>query len=129
MNAQHSRSAVSLLGAGKAVMNVAAPHPTLQICKVIPQLQSQYTRIAPTGPSVPRQEQGSTFNNHLPSGWQFERESPSVCLTLCDPTDYKVHRILQERILEWLAFPFSRRSSQPRGLSRVCRIAGRFFTS
>ena len=36
------------------------------------------------------------------------------CLTLCDPVDYLVHGILQARILEWIAFPFSRRSSQPR---------------
>ena len=31
-----------------------------------------------------------------------------------DPMDYTVHRILQARILEWVAFPFSRVSSQPR---------------
>ena len=36
------------------------------------------------------------------------------CLTLCDPTDYIVHGILQARILEWVAFPFSRGSCQPR---------------
>ena len=36
------------------------------------------------------------------------------CPTLCDPVDYTVHGILQARILEWGAFPFSRRSSQPR---------------
>ena len=36
------------------------------------------------------------------------------CLTLCDPVDYAVHGILQARILEWVAFPFSRGSSQPR---------------
>ena len=27
--------------------------------------------------------------------------------TLCDPVDYTVHGILQARILEWVAFPFS----------------------
>ena len=36
-----------------------------------------------------------------------------VCPTLCDPLDYTVHGILQARILEWVAFPFSRGSSQP----------------
>ena len=36
------------------------------------------------------------------------------CLTLCDPMDYTVHGILQARILEWVAFPVSRGSSQPR---------------
>ena len=35
------------------------------------------------------------------------------CPTLCDPMDYTVHRVLQARILEWVAFPF-RRSFQPR---------------
>ena len=34
---------------------------------------------------------------------------------LCDPMDYTVHGILQARILKWVAFPFSRGSSQPRG--------------
>ena len=33
---------------------------------------------------------------------------------LCDPIDCIVHRILQARILEWVTFPFSRGSSQPR---------------
>ena len=28
-----------------------------------------------------------------------------LCLTLCDPTDYTVHEILQVRILEWASFP------------------------
>ena len=36
------------------------------------------------------------------------------CPTLCDPMDYAVHGILQARILEWVAFPFSGGSSQPR---------------
>ena len=36
------------------------------------------------------------------------------CATLCDPMDYIVHGIIQARILEWVAVPFSRGSSQPR---------------
>ena len=35
------------------------------------------------------------------------------CPTLCDPMDYTVHGILQARILEWVAFPFSRGSPNP----------------
>ena len=35
-----------------------------------------------------------------------------LCPTLCDTTDYMVHGILQARILEWVACPFSRGSSQ-----------------
>ena len=38
-----------------------------------------------------------------------------------------VHRISQERILEWVARE-SRESSQPRDQARVFCIAGRFFT-
>ena len=34
-------------------------------------------------------------------------------LTLCDPMDYTVHGILQARILEWVAFPFSRDHPKP----------------
>ena len=34
------------------------------------------------------------------------------CMTLCDPMDYTVHGILQDGILEWVAFPFSRGSSK-----------------
>ena len=37
-------------------------------------------------------------------------------------------RILQARILEWVALPFSRGSSQPRDQTQVSCIAGRFFT-
>ena len=37
--------------------------------------------------------------------------------------------ILQARILEWVAFPFSRGSSQPRDQTQVSHIAGRFFTA
>ena len=47
----------------------------------------------------------------------------------CDPMDYTVHGILQARILEWVAFPFSKGSSQPGDQTQVFRIAGRFFTS
>ena len=36
------------------------------------------------------------------------------CPILCYPMDYTVPGILQARILEWVAFPFSRRSSQTR---------------
>ena len=48
--------------------------------------------------------------------------------TLCDPMDYTVHGILQGRILEWVAFPFSRGSSQPRDWTQVSGIVGGFFT-
>ena len=52
-----------------------------------------------------------------------------LCSTLCDPMDYTVHGILQARIPEWVAFPFSQGSFQPRDRTQVSRIAGRFLTS
>ena len=51
------------------------------------------------------------------------------CPTLRDPVNYTVHGILQARRLEWVAFPFSRGSSQPRDPTQVSYMAGRFFTS
>ena len=57
-------------------------------------------------------------------------EVAQLCATLfSDPMNYKVHGILQARILEWVAFPFSRGSSQPRDRTQVSRIAGGYFTS
>ena len=51
------------------------------------------------------------------------------CPTLCNPMHYIVHGILHARILEWVAFLFSRGSSQPRDRTQVSNTAGRFFTS
>ena len=51
------------------------------------------------------------------------------CPTLCDPLDYTVHGISQARILEWVAIPFTRGSSQPRDRTHVSCFAGGFFTS
>ena len=55
------------------------------------------------------------------------------CLTPFDTVDYSppgssVHWILQARILEWVAIPYFRRSSQPGDQTQVSHIAGRFFT-
>ena len=46
--------------------------------------------------------------------WKVKVQVAQWCPTLCDPMDYIVHGILQARILEWVAFHFSRGSSQPR---------------
>ena len=55
-----------------------------------------------------------------------------LCLTLCNPRDYSppgssVHGILQARILEWVAMPSSRGSSQHRDQTQVSHTAGGFF--
>ena len=54
------------------------------------------------------------FDSLLPP-WTIARQAP-------------VHRVLQARILEWGAVPFSMGSSQPRDRTPVSCIAGRFFT-
>ena len=56
-----------------------------------------------------------------------------LCLILCNPMDCSppgssVHGISQARVLEWVAIPFSRGSSQSRDWTQVSCIAGRFFT-
>ena len=56
-----------------------------------------------------------------------------LCLTLYDPMDCSlpgssVYGILQTRISEWVAIPFSRGSSQPRDKIQVSCIASRLFT-
>ena len=61
-------------------------------------------------------------------------EVTQSCPALCDPKDCSppgssVHGILQARILEWVAIPFSRGSSQPGDQTQVSHIAGGFFTS
>ena len=68
----------------------------------------------------------------------FKRENScesvtQSCLTVyktmdCSPPDSSVREILQARILEWIAIPFSRGSSWPRDRTWISHIAGRFFT-
>ena len=50
-------------------------------------------------------------------------ESRSVVSSSLDPMDYTVHGIVQARIVECVAFPFSRESSQPRDQTQVSHIA------
>ena len=46
----------------------------------------------------------------------------------CSPLGSSVREIFQARLLEWVAIPFSRRSSQSRNWTQVSWIAGRFFS-
>ena len=61
--------------------------------------------------------------------YAIESESCSVMPDSLRPHDYRVHGILQARILEWVVIPFSRESSQPRDQTQIFCIAGGFFTS
>ena len=55
--------------------------------------------------------------------------SMPLCSLDCSLSGSFVHGILQARILEWVAFPFSRGFSQPRDQTQVSCNAGAFFTS
>ena len=59
--------------------------------------------------------------------YQVKVKVAQSCPALCNP--WIVHGIPQARLLEWVAVPFSRGSSQPRDGTQVSCIAGRFFTS
>ena len=56
-------------------------------------------------------------------------ESHSVVSDSLLPHWLYSHGILQTRILEWVAFPFSSGSSQPRNQTGVSFITGGFFTN
>ena len=61
--------------------------------------------------------------------WKVKVKVVQSCPTHWDPMDYQVHGILQASIPEWVAFPFSRGSSEPRDWTQVSCTAGGFFTS
>ena len=86
--------------------------------------------------SVAPRTKGSVFSGAQgrrgdPWGRQtgFPKKGKSSCPPLCNPMDYRVHGILQARILEWVAFMVSRGSSQPRDRTQASHIAGRFITT
>ena len=55
---------------------------------------------------------------------------PDLCdLTGCSPPGSSVHGILQARVLEWVAMPFSRGAPQPRHRTWVSCFAGRLFAN
>ena len=93
----------------------------LSVCIILRMLSS-----APWWSSLPLMQDPPLFN-------QVKVKVTQSCPTLCDLSNYSpsgssVHRILQGRILEWIAMPFSRGSSQPIERTWVSCIAGKFFT-
>ena len=64
--------------------------------------------------------------------WFLSREDPlekSESHAVMSDPGYPLHGILQARMLEGVAFPFSRGSPQPRDQTRVSLIASGFFTN
>ena len=60
---------------------------------------------------------------------KVEVKVTQLCLTFCDPMDYTMHGILQARIMEWVAVPFSKGCCQLQDRTQVSRTAGRCFTN
>ena len=95
-------------------------------------LTSTYWRRALTAWRKLGQGQLSSDRSEEQFNWEHKKLKVKVahsCPTLCNPMDYTVHGILQTRILEWVAYPFSRGPSWPRNQTGVSCIAGRFFTN
>ena len=59
----------------------------------------------------------------------FLTHGSNPCLPHCRQILYQLSHLGSPRILEWVAYPFSSRSSWPRNWTGVSCIAGRFFTS
>ena len=67
-----------------------------------------------------------TWGNQL---WKWKWKLLSHVRLFATPWAIHAHGILHARILEWVAIPFSKGSSQPRDQTQVSHIVGRFFTS
>ena len=77
------------------------------LCKV--DEENRYTYMSGWVPSL------FAWKYHNVVNWLcMHAMSLQSCLTPCDPPGSSVHGILQARILEWVAMPFSRGSSRPR---------------
>ena len=99
-----------------------SPHRPLLIVQ-----RNGLLRCAATWMNLPRIRLGEKGQSQKVT--QCEVKVAQLCPTLCNLMDYTVHGILQAKILEWVAFPFSMGSSQPRDGTGVSCIAGGFVTN
>ena len=78
-----------------------------------------------------KEGRGGILNTLNPTDEEERNKGFSLSLKVKVAQSYPTSqpRILQARILEWVAISFSRRFSQPRDRTQVSRIAGGFFTS
>ena len=103
-------------------------------------VRSSQTRDQTLVPCTSRQILYHWTTRELPSTvflwewkWKSESEVAQLCPTLCDHMDcslpgFSVHGIFLARVLQWVAFSFSRGSFWLRDWIWVSRIAGRHFT-
>ena len=73
--------------------------------------------------------QNTGVDSSFPLQGIFPTEGLKPGLSHCRRILYQLSHQRSPRMLEWVAYPFSRRSSQPRNRSGVSCIAGRFFTN
>ena len=79
--------------------------------------------------NLERRQRWPTFERGRKVKVLVTQSGPILCDPMsCSPPGSSVHGIFQAGILEWVASPFSRGSSQPRNWTQVSCIAGRFFT-
>ena len=82
-----------------------------------------------SNPSLLRQRVLSNFQSSAVAAKSLQSYS-TLCIPMdSNPPGSSVHWILQTRMLEWVAIPFSRGSFWPRDWTQVSYTAGRFFTS
>ena len=75
------------------------------------------------------------LNSFMSCMWEWFHKCVRACMCVCVSNSMSnslqphglYYGILQARILEWIAFPFSKGSSQPRDWTQVSHIAGGFF--
>ena len=66
-----------------------------------------------------------TWHLYCASELKVAQSCPTLCNSMdCSPPGSSLHEILQARILQWVAIPFSKRSFHPR---QVSPTAGVFF--
>ena len=80
-------------------------------------------QVSSTGVPYPNGQRGSLAVLVETRDWKWKL-FPTLCDPMdCSPPGSSVHGILQARILEWVAIPFSRGSSTPRDQTQVSCIA------
>jgi len=81
--------------------------------KKIPELEDMTTETSTTEKQREQKQTNKKSQERIFKSY-VKVKVAQLCRTLCDPMDYTAHGILQARILEWVAVPFSSGSSQPR---------------
>ena len=115
-----------------------------KVCNALVAAHTNYNSLSgkrlPTVSYIPTRWFQNTVKAEIPSlestipalicSWiPWKWKSLSCVWLFVTPMDHTDHVILQARILEWVALPFSRVSSQTRDRTQVSHIKGKFFTS